>query len=134
MAAAADPSVAEGYECPVATPHAVADKTFPLRAPLRPRSTQNVLVNMRVKIEYVTVSKVFMFEPWPLDLDYWYNGTRLGHAFSAAFNESRLVAPGAAFSNWYQMAQCKDVFGATALHPVTRRPFICGFEVRRIHG
>lgn len=84
---------------------------------------------MRVKIEYVTVTKVFMYEPWPLDLDYWFNGTRLGAAYSAAFNASRLVAPGAAFTNWYQMANCKDVYGSFARHPVTGGQFICGFEI-----
>ena len=87
----------------------------------------------RVTIKYVTVTKVFMYEPFPLTLDYWYNNTRLGPAYSAAFNATPAFA---AFfggvggvTNWYGMLNCADRFGATAVHPVTGKPFICGFEI-----
>jgi hypothetical protein len=77
----------------------------------------------RVTVNYVTVTKVFMLEPFPTTLSYWYNFTAVS-LYSAAFNASIGKA-----GNWYGMSSCRDANGALLLHPATGKSFICGFEV-----
>jgi len=86
----------------------------------------------RITINYVTVTKVFMYEPFPPNLNYWYNNTFLGPAYSAAWNASAAFSGyfgGSGAANWYNMNNCRDAFGVTAIHPITKKPFICGFEI-----
>ena len=116
-------------------------------------SAQTVLFRAnKVTVHNVTVSKVFMFEPFPYykpgtttPATYWFNGTNVGTAFvpkyspyysqlgsptgTAAFNSTIL----ASVSNWYNSGNCK-YYGPTGNtitpnHPLTNAPFICGFEV-----
>lgn len=85
----------------------------------------------RVVVRYVTVTKVFFREPFPLNLNYWYNGTNLGSAYSAAFNASKLYTGN---SNWYNSGSCKDAFGNTLKNPETGKSYICSFEVVDRYG
>ena len=86
----------------------------------------------RVTMQQVTVSKVFMYEPFPLNyagtttpVQYWFNGTNVGTAYSAGFNSTI----GVKMSNWYNANNCANLAGVTQIHPITGAPFICTIEV-----
>ena len=84
----------------------------------------------------VTVTKVFMYEPFPLvnpatnaPVQYWFNGTNVGAAYSAAFNST--IGPGskANIANWYNANPCAGTDGTKLVHPITGQNFICAFEI-----
>ena len=106
----------------------------------------------KVTVHNVTVSKVFMFEPYPYrypgtsqSVQHWYNGTMVGTAYVPTYSPyySQLGSPSgtalfnstiaSTVSNWYNSAICK-YYGPTGSsitpnHNLTNAPFICGFEV-----
>ena len=73
-----------------------------------------------------------MYEPFPLNyagtttpVQYWFNGTNVGTAYSAGFNSTI----GVKMSNWYNANNCANLAGVTQIHPITGAPFICTIEV-----
>ena len=73
-----------------------------------------------------------MYEPFPLNyagtttpVQYWFNGTNVGTAYSAGFNSTIK----AKVSNWYNANNCANLAGQAQIHPITNTTFICTIEV-----
>ena len=76
----------------------------------------------RITIQYVTVTKVFMYEPFPPGLTYWYNYTQVP-LYSAAFNASIGKTYSGQGGNWYGMNNCAvRATRRRRMRPRTRAP------------
>ena len=109
----------------------------------------------RVTIQNVRVTKVAMYEPWPLNYNYWYNGTQIGAPYSALFNSTigansigswgpgtiynvtsgkATCAAGGVCVNWFNANPAAYTDGTAVLHPQTGNTFIATFEVTDADG
>ena len=86
-----------------------------------------------VTLQYLTVTKLAMYEPYPLTFNYYGNGTA---AYSAAFNSTSICKntiggwslPGCT-GNWFNSNAAKLYSGVPATHPTTGTTFSALIEV-----